>query len=362
MKYFNLFSNVLPVKGFTRMLICDLQRNVSEIYPLDLYNIVEELKNNSIEDVLRKYDEESKEIFQEYLQILEEKEYGFITENDWDKNFIPMSYNYQDSTQISNLIVEFDSIDILIKLKESIEKLFITHLVIFSEKNLSKDEIKEIDECYKESCLEGIELYLPYNENVNEDFFKSIHQNTLRIYSLIFYNCNNTELQKNEKKYRFNLEFISKILHIKSCGKVDIKYFGTNITKVIEAINYNSCLYKKVSIDKNGDIRNCPSMCKVYGNIKETNIEEVINDSEFKKYWNLTKDQIEVCKDCEFRYICTDCRAYTEQTHIIDNNLDISKPLKCGYDPYIGEWKEWSTSPLKQDAIKFYGTREILQN
>jgi hypothetical protein len=24
-------------------------------------------------------------------------------------------------------------------------------------------------------------------------------------------------------------------------------------------------------------------------------------------------------------------------------------------DPYTGEWKEWSTNPLKQKAIKYYG-------
>jgi hypothetical protein len=62
-----------------------------------------------------------------------------------------------------------------------------------------------------------------------------------------------------------------------------------------------------------------------------------------------------VCKDCEFRYICTDCRAYLE-----DPYNEYSKPLKCGYDPYTGEWSEWSTNPLKQAAIKYYGMEETV--
>lgn len=33
----------------------------------------------------------------------------------------------------------------------------------------------------------------------------------------------------------------------------------------------------------------------------------------------------------------------------------LSKPLKCGYNPYTGEWSDWSTNPLKQKAIEFYG-------
>lgn len=96
-------------------------------------------------------------------------------------------------------------------------------------------------------------------------------------------------------------------------------------------------------------------MCKSYGNIKDTRLEEALQHKDFKKYWSLTKDNIEVCKDCEFRYICTDCRAFTEQSHSSNDGLDISKPLKCGYDPHTGKWQEWSTNPLKQRAIKYYG-------
>ncbi len=69
----------------------------------------------------------------------------------------------------------------------------------------------------------------------------------------------------------------------------------------------------------------------------------------FKKYWDINKDKIYVCKDCEFRYICTDCRAYVEDPEDI-----LSKPLKCGYNPYTGEWSEWSKNVLKTKAILNY--------
>lgn len=67
-------------------------------------------------------------------------------------------------------------------------------------------------------------------------------------------------------------------------------------------------------------------------------------------------DQIHICKDCEFRHICTDCRAYIEDPDDI-----YSKPLKCGYNPYTGEWAEWSTNPLKQKAIQYYGMEELME-
>lgn len=102
-------------------------------------------------------------------------------------------------------------------------------------------------------------------------------------------------------------------------------------------------------------------MPQSFGNIKDTTLEEALSHPDFKKYWNLTKDSIEVCKDCEFRYICTDCRAYTERTHTNAEGLDTSKPLKCGYNPYTGEWEEWSTNPLKEKAIKYYGMEDLVK-
>jgi hypothetical protein len=31
------------------------------------------------------------------------------------------------------------------------------------------------------------------------------------------------------------------------------------------------------------------------------------------------------------------------------------------HNPYTGEWSEWSTNPLKQKAIDFYGMREMIE-
>ena len=95
-------------------------------------------------------------------------------------------------------------------------------------------------------------------------------------------------------------------------------------------------------------------MVESFGNIKNTTLVEAIEKINFKKFWNISKNQIEVCKDCEFRHICTDCRAFTENPE--DH---YSKPLKCGYSPYTNKWEEWSTNPLKQKAIKHYGMKEL---
>ncbi|QCX52552.1 grasp-with-spasm system SPASM domain peptide maturase [Elizabethkingia sp. JS20170427COW] len=360
MKYFNLFSNIQITKGISRIVISDLQRNVSELYPLELYDLIEELKITSIENLLNNYDQESKEIVQEYINLLLEKEYGFVTLNDWDKNFPPLSYDYHDYSTISNLYIEMDDVSILQRIKISVENLGIKHLVIHSKRSFTLEEFLEIDTAFANGLLEGIEVYSVFHDSIDETFLQNLDKKTARIYNLVFYNCKRNPF-KIKNTFRFALKFIKQDLQISSCGKVNVDYFNTNLPKVLEAINHNSCLHKKIGIDIDGNIKNCPAMPQIFGNIKKTSLEEALGHSDFKKYWNLTKDHIEVCKDCEFRYICTDCRAYTERTHTSSGSLDISKPLKCGYNPYTGEWEEWSTNPLKEKAIKYYGMEELVK-
>jgi SPASM domain peptide maturase of grasp-with-spasm system len=359
MNYFNLFSNILLTKGIRRVLVSDLQRNVSELYPIELFGFITELGKSSIQDVINSYDDESKEIAEGYVNFLLEKEYGFISDDAWDRNFPPLSYDYNDYSKLSNLFMEYSSVDVLHKIKNSIEEFELKHLVIYSAEQLSIDDFVEIDNCFKNSVLEGIEIVSPYYEEINVDFLNRLNKDTLRIYSMVFYNCTKKTL-KGSDYFRFEVNFSNKNLKLSSCGIVDLKYFNTNLPKVLESLNHNSCLNKKISIDKDGNIKNCPAMSQSFGNIKDTTLGEALNHVDFKKYWKITKDVIEVCKDCEFRHICTDCRAYTELTYF-DGDIDLSKPLKCGYSPYTGQWEEWSTNPLKQRAIEFYNMQELIK-
>jgi SPASM domain peptide maturase of grasp-with-spasm system len=118
------------------------------------------------------------------------------------------------------------------------------------------------------------------------------------------------------------------------CGFISPAYFVVDMDTFTEGVNHNSCLNRKISIDINGNIKNCPSLNTNFGEIMNTKLIDVIKNQEFNKLWAITKDQINVCKDCEFRYICTDCRAFIEDK----NNIN-SKPLKCNYDPYTATWK-----------------------
>lgn len=358
MKYFNLFSNILITKGANRILISDLQRNSSELYPLEFYDLIQELSTFSIEKILSKYEKSSKIIIHQYLDILLEKEYGFITLNGWDKNFPALSHDYNDCNTLSNIFIELKNISVLRKIKSSVENLDVKYITIFYREKISINDFLKIESIFDNSSLVGIEIYALYHNNIDKDYIQYISQRVKRIYNIVFYHCPHSPFRVKDE-FKFTVHFTKEYLKISSCGKVDMKYFNTNLPKVLEAINHNSCLHKKISIDIEGNIKNCPLMPESFGKIKNTSLEEALAQPGFRKYWNITKDSIEGCKDCEFRYICTDCRAYTERSHYTSENTDISKPLKCGYNPYTNEWKEWSKNPLKQKAISYYELQKV---
>jgi len=90
-----------------------------------------------------------------------------------------------------------------------------------------------------------------------------------------------------------------------------------------------------------------------FGHIATASLQQVLENPSFQRYGSIRKDDIAVCRDCEFRHVCTDCRAYVEDPEDI-----YSKPLKCGYDPYTNKWEEWAQHPMKQAAIAWYGLKE----
>lgn len=189
-------------------------------------------------------------------------------------------------------------------------------------------EIQEILDETLTSNLESIEFLLPYNHELIT-FFEGNLSQFPKINHLVFHGApeNKNELEPNDKRRLFIKEVIPSS---NSCGIVKPEYFSQTKKHVLKNINFNSCLYKKIGIDVDGAIKNCPSMKSKIGHVDDLESIEMANlETEF---WYLKKDDIEICKDCEFRYICTDCRV-----NVVDGIK--SRPSTCIYNPYTNLWK-----------------------
>ncbi len=355
--YYNFFSTSIVSTGANRGLIIDLQRQNFHIVPNTFIDVIEFFKKKvSIEDVYEMYNEESKVVMNEYMEFLSSNSLGLTCDSDEFDRFVDMDTTFDFPSYCSNAIVEVcpDTLKHLEKIVNCLEKLLLVNVQFTCFYPIPIEDLKHLLVVTKSIEARGIELILEFSEDLLV-FLPKIDEYNFSITSITIHNTKKEILYG--KKTTFKLNFLkNKIESFKHCGIVDIKYFNTNKLKVLESLNHNSCLHKKISIDKDGNIKNCPSMSQSFGNIKDTTLEEALNHPDFKKYWNITKDQIDVCKDCEFRHICTDCRAYIEEP---DNQY--SKPLKCGYNPYTNVWEEWSTNPLKQKAIEYYGMQELVK-
>lgn len=69
---------------------------------------------------------------------------------------------------------------------------------------------------------------------------------------------------------------------------------------------YNRCMNGLLTITANKMITVCPKISEPIGRMDD--FINSLSSEKINKYWRLTKDKIEGCKDCNIRYICKDCR------------------------------------------------------
>ena len=355
-----IFANCIVVKGYNRSLICDLQRSDFIFIPNEMKDLLINHENKSLEEIKSFYDEMFHEMIEDNIRYLEKTEYVFFCKN---PSFFPkLSLDWHYPFSITNAILDCLSIDNYVKILMELDELKCKNIELRFFYDFDFNLIYEIINFIHNSkfIITTIGFVIPYNEN-NIEKINFILNYSARISYIIIFNTPNEQINILKSNVNKRAIYISKNIYSESsCGVISSKLFSINIKTFTESHHHNTCLNRKISIDKDGFIRNCPSMPQHFGNIKDTRLSDALNHPDFKKYWNVNKDMIAVCKDCEFRHICTDCRAYTERTHF-EEDIDLSKPLKCGYNPYTNEWAEWSTNPLKQKAIEYYGMQDLVK-
>jgi SPASM domain peptide maturase of grasp-with-spasm system len=312
----------------------------------------------SVEDIVIKFGHENTNTINEYLSFLIENELGhYLKFNEFDL-FPDLELDFDIAYPITNAIVEYSekNTKYIRSIVAELKYLKCKHIQLVFYEFLELSKLLEYLFNFRDNDFRSIELVLKYDD-VYFDNMKNIEKANFSITKVDFHSANKNYFYRDSKLALFDINLSTKQLeNFSGCGCIHMNSFVTNIKSFTEFKNYNSCLNRKISVDLTGKIKNCPSMSQSFGNIKDVTLQEALNNKDFKKYWNITKDDIEVCQDCEFRYICTDCRAYLESP-----SNKFSKPLKCGYDPYTNKWSEWSTNPLKQNSIEYYGLRNLIK-
>ena len=94
---------------------------------------------------------------------------------------------------------------------------------------------------------------------------------------------------------------------------------------------YNSCWGRKIVITKDGKLKPYIHSEIILGELGGSGISYIFE--ELIKYRDITKDKVKICKDCELRYVCFDCREIAMRES--NGDLYATNP-HCKYDPYRG--------------------------
>lgn len=339
--YFKLFACCIPVLGAKKSIICDLQRNSYCEIPNAMYHILTQYQNESFSELTDIF--EDQETLIEYFDFLKKNEFGFWTET--PEKFPELSRNWDHPSLITNAIIDVNDHS-----NHNFKKIFLeleivgcTDLQIrFFNSVVTCDTLEAILKHTQNSKVACIDIIIPFQQHFSREWLCGFCVKFQRINRISVYNYPEENLFKvyegDPKELYAQVVFTPQIIESDAhCGIIDPYYFIADTEGFMESMQFNSCLNRKVGIDVSGEIRNCPSMKTSFGNIRATSIEEVIVKEQFKELWLINKDKIKVCQDCEFRHICTDCRAF-----ITEENDLFSKPSKFGYDPYSGTWESKS--------------------
>jgi SPASM domain peptide maturase of grasp-with-spasm system len=326
-----LFTNCKPVKGASRSIIYDIQRETYTFIPNQLYELIKGGIIAAKKDLYLEYGKENMQIIDEYFDFLIEQEYIYQTDN--PEFFVLIETTIENNFFLQDAILERDSnsnYDLNVVFKQ-LEDLNCQHLELRYYNQLIFSDLEAIAAILKQYTFKSIVLVIQSIDNIETvDYSNLIFRNQM-LMQIIIYGSSKLLIRENKDEC---LIFVEKMLLDNSCcGEISPYYFRISLPHFEGNKNSNSCLDKKISIDVNGYFKNCPSINGTYGHVSDTKINEVIIKKEFKNLWQINKDQIAICQDCEFRYMCSDCRAY-----IKDNSDIYSKPSKCTYDPYQATW------------------------
>lgn len=331
-KYFKLFANCIPVKGATKSAIFDLERHVYIEIPNLLHEIlaVNESRNYSLDALKNHFEGNYSEGINQYFNFLVEKGLGFFTaiptcfpalDLAWDRPF-----------EITNAIIEY-----------STEKKFDLFSCINQLESLGCQAVElrlfgiwgvpsilEILNHYQRSRIKLLSMVLDYYEGILKEIEEErLFQKSHRLSSLLV--CSVPQ-EVDLKHVPSQVLMSHKSRQDLESEKRGVAPFVVNVSTFSEAQKFNLFFNKKVCIAKDGSVKNFFTQSKVFGNINSQEIATIINQTDFQEIWHFHNDEIEKCKDCQFRYACLD-----DSEVLIQNGQKIKKQ-DCGFNPVTNTW------------------------
>lgn len=318
-KTYRLSSDCIPIRGYIQCAVYDLLKQ-------DVLSVSESTYNTLINNDLISLETVS----ENELRMLIEREIVFECPANLVHLFPNTSMEYHSPFKLETCIIEIEN-NSRFNIKRTIDEISLigcNHLQLWLYITVNKDTIIDILTHISKTNIINTDLII---KNGIVDVH-SIVENFPFVSNIFSFSAETIRIEDLKAcKIIYTYEPFS---GCQQCGVVAPNQFVCNREFFILSANHNSCLYCKLSIDREGYIRNCPACPQHFGRVGEVSLAKVMEQPEFQHLWGITKDKVDVCCDCEFRRICPDCRMYTRNPQ-----RPSAHPSRCTYNPYIVRWK-----------------------
>ncbi|RUL60063.1 grasp-with-spasm system SPASM domain peptide maturase [Prevotella koreensis] len=343
--YLLIFHDVIISKGRNQSILYDLSEKRLFKVPNSVIEFITILGNKTIGEILNSFSTYEKRILFSYVQFLLSNKLARLVNNveqfGSQEQFIK---GFKESLNISTSIIDSAIIDIKetssFDIQGFIKKLtsFRCSKILLRFWEINMDFFKKAISCIRTSnSIVRVDTYLPmemYSQIV------TIIENECKLFNILVFRCDKSSISfinpdiidLRKTIYKSTKQSLAPT----DCGNIS---FGKTALiprsdYILKNIFVNSCLYKKISVDSDGFVKNCPSMRHHFGHVDSVDLCKVIKENSFTKYWYITKDKINICSICQYKYSCFDCRAYTE-----DDTL-YGRPSKCQLSTSSNQWKK----------------------
>lgn len=340
---FMLYADCVLVRGAARSAIYDLGRNKIVSFSTAFYELILQLNGQTLGEAVEQLKlKREHERMKELVDYLIEHEMGtFVADA---SRFPKVTLKRDDSIEIHNAIVDVRTVKHdFARIFTELDSVGCEFVQIRAYSNiLSLDDLYVIAGHARHKSIRSIEILLPYSAtSYPDESMKEFIANSRIVAKLVIHGAPGDRIlaisdnplvgSANDRAVYF---IEQRIDSASQCGQITSRTITLPSTQLfVDLLHNNGCLRGKISIDEDGHVKNCPSFPDNFGRFGREPLSDLIERSQFRRMWGVTKDHIKVCRDCEFRYACTDCRAYVQEPGDI-----YSKPANCAYDPYSGRW------------------------
>lgn len=364
-KYVFLFSDCVPVEGAAASAIYDLTRGRISTFQSAYYPFFELFRRHRLGDLLDALSEDDRASFLEFLQFLVDNEYVCMMDDPSAFPGIPSSWEAPCVIQDAIIDVDAQHHDYG-KIVAELDALGCQHLQVRSySRRFGASSLAALAGLCHGTSIQTLQAILAHEPERSDDDYAAVVTNNRIVTGLSVHSADEDRRIVVDRGARgssaalteVEIRFTTKALesHL-DCGTITTRGLLAPSTPTFSELHhFNGCLNRKLSVDASGHVRNCPAMGTSFGHHADVSLSEVAAQAGFQQAWRARKDEIQVCRDCPYRYACTDCRAFLE-----DPDGEDGKPLKCGYDPYVDSWTDWTARPRAMATMEEYRKRHRL--